>query len=248
MQGMDLSPVGLFLEASLVGKAVMAVLFVASLWCWVLIIEGVISVVRIRRAVRQARAGGGAREIALRRRNRRRRGSAPPHSGRDGRRTEVAHLGRDGARGARALDAIRGRAAQSRRHLLGCAVRRPVRHRLGHHVELRRHLPGAGHEPRYRRARHRRSRWPRPPMVWRRRFPPRSATTVSARPTPGSGRRWPRSSRSARSRCSPVRPKSRATTRRAAERRRPDGDEARARSARAFISRWPRSTSRRSST
>ena len=49
MQGMDLSPVGLFLEASLVGKAVMAVLFVASLWCWVLIIEGVISVVRIRR-------------------------------------------------------------------------------------------------------------------------------------------------------------------------------------------------------
>jgi biopolymer transport protein ExbB/TolQ len=58
MQGMDLSPVGLFLEASLVGKAVMAVLFAASLWCWVLIIEGVISVVRIRRAVRTARAGG----------------------------------------------------------------------------------------------------------------------------------------------------------------------------------------------
>ena len=58
MQGMDLSPVGLFLEASLVGKAVMALLFVASLWCWVLIIEGVISVVRIRRAVREARAGG----------------------------------------------------------------------------------------------------------------------------------------------------------------------------------------------
>ena len=58
MQGMDLSPVGLFLEASLVGKAVMAILFVASLWCWVLIIEGVVSVARIRRAVREARAGG----------------------------------------------------------------------------------------------------------------------------------------------------------------------------------------------
>jgi len=41
MQGLDLSPVGLFFEAGLVGKAVMAVLFVASLWCWVLIIEGV---------------------------------------------------------------------------------------------------------------------------------------------------------------------------------------------------------------
>ena len=57
MQGIDLSPVELFLEASLVGKAVMAVLFVASLWCWVLIIEGVVSVVRLGRAVRQARAG-----------------------------------------------------------------------------------------------------------------------------------------------------------------------------------------------
>jgi biopolymer transport protein ExbB/TolQ len=58
MQGIDLSPVGLFLEASLVGKAVMAVLFVASLWCWVLITEGVVSVVRLRRAVRQVRTGG----------------------------------------------------------------------------------------------------------------------------------------------------------------------------------------------
>jgi biopolymer transport protein ExbB/TolQ len=59
MQGLDLSPVGLFIEAGLVGKAVMAVLFLASLWCWVLIIEGVVSVVRLRRAVRAARAGGG---------------------------------------------------------------------------------------------------------------------------------------------------------------------------------------------
>jgi biopolymer transport protein ExbB/TolQ len=58
MQGMDLSPVELFLEASLVGKAVMAVLFVASLWCWVLIIEGAVSVGRLRSAVRKARAGG----------------------------------------------------------------------------------------------------------------------------------------------------------------------------------------------
>ena len=57
-QGMDLSPVGLFLEASLVGRAVMAVLFVASLWCWVLIIEGAVSVMRLRRAVCQAREGG----------------------------------------------------------------------------------------------------------------------------------------------------------------------------------------------
>ena len=58
MQGSDLSPIGLFMGASLVGKAVMAVLFLASLWCWVLIVEGVISVARLHRAVRQARAGG----------------------------------------------------------------------------------------------------------------------------------------------------------------------------------------------
>jgi biopolymer transport protein ExbB/TolQ len=56
-QGLDLSPLGLFFEASLVGKAVMAVLFLASLWSWVLIIEGRVSVMRLRSAVRKARAG-----------------------------------------------------------------------------------------------------------------------------------------------------------------------------------------------
>jgi biopolymer transport protein ExbB/TolQ len=55
---LNLSPVGLFLEAGLVCKFVMAVLFLASLWCWVLIVEGVVSVVRLRRAVRAARRGG----------------------------------------------------------------------------------------------------------------------------------------------------------------------------------------------
>ncbi len=49
---------GSFIAAGPVGKLVMAMLFLASLWCWVLIIEGVISVARIRRAVRAARAGG----------------------------------------------------------------------------------------------------------------------------------------------------------------------------------------------
>ena len=58
MEVLNLSPVGLFLDASLVGKFVMGVLFLASLWCWVLIIEGAVSVVRLRRAVRQARTGG----------------------------------------------------------------------------------------------------------------------------------------------------------------------------------------------
>ncbi len=63
MQAMDLSPVGLFLEASLVGKAVLAILFIASLWCWVLIVEGVVSATRIRRAVHTARAGGAIAKL-----------------------------------------------------------------------------------------------------------------------------------------------------------------------------------------
>jgi biopolymer transport protein ExbB len=54
---LNLSPVGLFLDASLVGQFVMGALFLASLWCWVLIIEGAISVVRLGRAVRAARTG-----------------------------------------------------------------------------------------------------------------------------------------------------------------------------------------------
>ena len=70
MQGSDLSPIGLFMGASLVGKAVMAVLFLASLWCWVLIIEGAVSVVRLRRAVRQAAHRRRAHEIPHRRRRR----------------------------------------------------------------------------------------------------------------------------------------------------------------------------------
>jgi biopolymer transport protein ExbB/TolQ len=57
MDGLSLSPVGLFLAAGPVGKFVMGVLFLASLWCWVLIIEGVISIVRLGRAVRAARLG-----------------------------------------------------------------------------------------------------------------------------------------------------------------------------------------------
>jgi len=61
MESLNLSPVGLFLAAGLVGKAVMAVLFAASLWCWVLIVEGIVSVVRLRRALRASRS---ASEVA----------------------------------------------------------------------------------------------------------------------------------------------------------------------------------------
>jgi biopolymer transport protein ExbB/TolQ len=52
-----LTPVGLFLEAGLVAKVVILLLLAASIWCWVLIIEGAWSITRLRRAMRAARSG-----------------------------------------------------------------------------------------------------------------------------------------------------------------------------------------------
>jgi biopolymer transport protein ExbB/TolQ len=52
-----LSPIGLFLQTGPVGKTVLLVLLLASIWCWVLIVETVWSVVRLRQAVAHARAG-----------------------------------------------------------------------------------------------------------------------------------------------------------------------------------------------
>ncbi len=53
-----LTPVGLFTEAGPVAKGVMLVLVVASIWCWVLIVEGAWSVFRLKRAVKAARREG----------------------------------------------------------------------------------------------------------------------------------------------------------------------------------------------
>jgi biopolymer transport protein ExbB/TolQ len=60
MDGLSLSPVGMFLQAGPVGKVVMATLLLASLWCWVLIVEGVFTVARLARVVRAARAGASS--------------------------------------------------------------------------------------------------------------------------------------------------------------------------------------------
>jgi biopolymer transport protein ExbB/TolQ len=54
----------MFLNAGPVGKAVMATLLIASVWTWVLIIEGAVSVIRISKAARAARAGGPAGLLA----------------------------------------------------------------------------------------------------------------------------------------------------------------------------------------
>ena len=57
MDGLSVSPWGLFLQAGPVGKSVLALLLALSVWCWLLIVEGIVSAVRLRRAVRAERAG-----------------------------------------------------------------------------------------------------------------------------------------------------------------------------------------------
>lgn len=60
MESLSISPINLFLQAGPIGKVVMGVLGLASIWCWVLIIEGAVSVSRLGRAIRAARAGTSA--------------------------------------------------------------------------------------------------------------------------------------------------------------------------------------------
>jgi len=60
LESLSISPVNLFLQAGPIGKVVMGALGLASIWCWVLIIESVVSVVRVGRALRAARAGASA--------------------------------------------------------------------------------------------------------------------------------------------------------------------------------------------
>ncbi|WP_374544771.1 MotA/TolQ/ExbB proton channel family protein [Rhodoblastus sp.] len=57
MDDISLSPLGLFMQAGPVGKAVMALLLVASIWCWLLIIEGVFGLLRLSRALKQTSDG-----------------------------------------------------------------------------------------------------------------------------------------------------------------------------------------------
>jgi biopolymer transport protein ExbB/TolQ len=51
-----LSPIGLFLQSGAVGRAVMLVLALASLWTWAIIIEAIYGAMRLRRALRQGDA------------------------------------------------------------------------------------------------------------------------------------------------------------------------------------------------
>jgi biopolymer transport protein ExbB/TolQ len=58
MEAVTLSPWGLFMQAGLVVKGVMVILFAASIWCWVIIIESLVALRRLRVAIRAERAPG----------------------------------------------------------------------------------------------------------------------------------------------------------------------------------------------
>jgi len=60
-----LTPLGLFTEAGPVAKAVMLLLVLASIWCWVLIVEGAWSLRRLNRAIQASRRGSDAGDAAL---------------------------------------------------------------------------------------------------------------------------------------------------------------------------------------
>lgn len=55
----SLSPVAMFMNAGPVSKVVMATLVGASAWTWIMIIDGAYVVVRISKALKSIRAGGG---------------------------------------------------------------------------------------------------------------------------------------------------------------------------------------------
>ena len=65
MDTITLSPIVLFLNAGLVGKMVMLVLFLASIWCWIIIIETGFAAFRLKQAIQKARSGdfSGSLEI-----------------------------------------------------------------------------------------------------------------------------------------------------------------------------------------
>ncbi|MFI5011248.1 MAG: MotA/TolQ/ExbB proton channel family protein [Hyphomicrobiales bacterium] len=60
-----LTPIGLFTEAGPVAKTVMLILVLASIWCWILIVEGIWSVLRLTRSIGALRRGGADRRANL---------------------------------------------------------------------------------------------------------------------------------------------------------------------------------------
>lgn len=59
MQGGEISPIELFLQAGPVVKAVIVLLLAASLWCWIIIFEALWTLGRLRRAIRSEGSAKG---------------------------------------------------------------------------------------------------------------------------------------------------------------------------------------------
>lgn len=64
MEGVTISPLAMFLQAGLVGKSVMAILALASIWCWAIIVEAIVLISRLRRAVHEAQTTGKSELLA----------------------------------------------------------------------------------------------------------------------------------------------------------------------------------------
>ena len=59
MESMNLSPIGLFAQAGPVGKTVIILLAIASVWCWFQIFDGIVALFRLGRSLDQARRNHG---------------------------------------------------------------------------------------------------------------------------------------------------------------------------------------------
>ena len=157
----DLSPWGMFLSADPLVKAVLIGLAFASVVTWTVWLAKTIELIMARRRV--ARGSGDARRGAAARRRRRadqtRRRARPrtfleaavaeirlSAGQRRAGRHQGAHRLAAGADRGRLRPAHHARHQRARHHRGDRPVRRPVRHGLGHHEQLHRHLEGAHHQ------------------------------------------------------------------------------------------------------
>jgi biopolymer transport protein ExbB/TolQ len=67
MENINLTPFGLFIQAGPVGKTVIIILGIASVWCWYQIFDGWLGLVRLGRSLKRARAGakGGLLDVVI---------------------------------------------------------------------------------------------------------------------------------------------------------------------------------------
>ena len=166
----DLSPWGMFMAADIVVKAVMVGLVFASVLTWTIWFAKAIELLLARRrmatAIGALNTASSWAEVSLGLKKQR-NSAAPLISAADIElKMSAGAISPDGLkeRIASRLERVEAAAAADRprhrdpgHHRRDRALRRAVRHRLGHHEQLHRHLEGAHHQSRGGGARHRRS-------------------------------------------------------------------------------------------